>query len=372
MTKSVWFVVAVFVWAACAGLKTPLATQNVPSQPQVKISQNGLLPADDPDITITGAFFLKKSAQRVILNRFTETVLHNDSTFLLPEKARTQSGVCIFLATDSKTVTFKFEKRDSSWYRSSKFAVFADGRLLAEVPVRANTPVDSFTVTRPDSLKTDLTVWQVSLPHFYGLNFSGLRIEKGSRYCKVEPPQKVYVAIGNSITHGTGQQGTHQTYPFLLARIKNWSLYNLAVGGSRTSWPVATLLRGQKVEVITVLWGYNDWNAGFTLEQEKTYYRRLVQELLKAQPKARIYCITPTFTYRTQPKKGSLTLDQIREAQAEVVKSLQQNGFENLFLIRGEQITDGSFLKPQGEKDVVHFTVQGAAKFAQELAQILQ
>ena len=362
---------AILTLTACSKSKTTLSVKQTVSI--MAVSPTGRILPNDSLITITGAFYLKKSPTRVVLNRFTEAVLKNDSTFIRPEKARTQSGVCIYLATNSSKITFNFEKRDSSWYRYSTYGIFRNGKLIHEVAISPEHPVYSVSAVKPDSLGAKAMVtWMVALPHFYGLNFTGITVDSGSTYAKVIPPAKVYVAIGNSITHGTGQKGSYQTYPFLLAQKKHWTLYNLAVGGSRTSWPVATLLRGKKADVITILWGYNDWNAGFTLDQERTYYRRLVEELLRAQPKAQIYCITPTFTYRTAPKRGDLSLDDLRNVQARVVQSFQNKGFDNLHLLHGEAITDSTYLSPKGSKDIVHFTVEGAAKFADQLAGVIK
>ena len=341
-----------------------------PSVPEY-VSETGVIAPNDEAITITGAFFLRKSSERVVIDRLTEEVLRHDSTFINPEKARTQTGVLIYLISNSPRVTFKFEPRDSSAHRYGTYGVFRDGKFVRAVVTRPEGPVRAVTVTNPDTTGHTFVTWAIALPPFFGVNFTGIEVAKGSSYRKFQPRGKVYVAIGNSITHGTGQVGSYQTYPFLLARRKGWILYNLAVGGSRTSWPVATLLRGKKVDVVSVLWGYNDWNAGFTLEQERTYYRRLLEELLRAQPRAQIYCITLTFTNRTQPKRGALSLDDIRNVQAEVVHQFQAKGFRNLHLIRGEQITDGSFLQPKGSRDLVHFTIDGAARFAEVLAGLM-
>jgi len=361
-----WILFGFVVLFSCSRSLTTVST-SVPE----KICHSGILTPDDAAITITGAFFLEKSPQRVVMNRFTEEVLNNDSTFMNPEKARTQAGVCIFLRTNSRKITFHFERRDSSLHRYSLLGVFRNGKLFKKVAVTADNAPDSVAVVNPDP-GGELSEWEVVLPGFYGLNFTGITVDKGSRYEKTAPPRTVYVAIGNSITHGTGQAASYQSYPYILARKKKWTLYNLAVGGSRTSWPVATLLKGKKVDVITVLWGYNDWNAGFTKEQERTYYRRLVEELLKAQPEAKIYCITPTFTYRTKPKSGELSLDDLRAVQTEVVGAFRKKGFDNLRLIRGESITDSTYLKPKGSRDVVHFTVEGAAKFAGQLERLVR
>ncbi len=352
--------------------KAPISGgRDVTHQKEV-VSSTGLISPDDKAVTVTGAFFAEKKGDKIVLNRFTDEILKNDSTFFRPANAATQTGVCISIATNSPEITFRFEKRDDAAHRHSSFGIMKNDLLFKEVKISPDDPFDGITITNPDG--RTFTDWAVILPPYYGVHFTGIETEPGSKYAKTATGHEktVYVAIGNSITHGTGQSAGYQTYPFILAEKKGWTLYNLAVGGSKTSWPVATLLNGKKVDVITILWGYNDWNAGFTVEQEQKYYGRLVEELLKAQPSAKIYCITPTFTNATHPKRGSLSLDDIRAAQARVAESFRARGHENLTIIHGEDITDRGNLKPTGSKDKVHFTIEGAAKFAERLAEIIR
>jgi len=173
----------------------------------------------------------------------------------------------------------------------------------------------------------------------------------------------VYVAIGNSITHGTGQKAGYETYPFIVSQKKGWDLYNVAVGGSKISWPVAKMLSDKHIDVITILWGYNDWNAGFTPKGEIIpRYSKLLKILAKDHPDAKIYCILPTATKATAPKRGNLTLDDIRNAEKQAAESLIKKGFSNIKIINGKEISDKSLLN-----DKVHFTVEGAKQFAENL-----
>ncbi len=337
-----------------------------------KAQEKQLIKPNDPALSITGAWFLQKTRDSVVLNRFTPEMLKDRHTYMNPKNAWCQSGIVVSVKTDSPDVVFLFDKRTDAKHRGGSFGIYKDGRFFKAVKVSPKKPLPPIAVKNPEGEK--LTLWQITPPPYFGVNFKGIEIDKGSRYKKgISGSRPVYAAIGNSITQGTGQQATYQTYPFILAEKKGWTLYNLAVGGSKISWPVARLLKGKKVDVITILWGYNDWNAGFLPDKQiKNNYTKLLQGLLKEQPKANIYCILPTYTNRTAPKKGSVTLDEIRKAEAGVVKQFRQKGHHNLFLVDGSKITDASFLKPKGSKDVVHFTPAGANKFANALAGIVK
>ncbi len=312
---------------------------------------------DNKNIVFEGAFFIEKSNDKVILNRFDKAFLSNNETFANPVKANTQSGVSIIFSTNSSLVSLHFEKREDAQHRQEVFGIFKNGKFFKKI-----TGLD-FTLQSKN--KGKFNEWKIVLPTFCGVNFKGVEIDSNAELKEVKRKQKpVYVAIGNSITHGVGQDGaSYLSYPFLLAQQKNWQLYNLAVGGSKISWPVAQLLKNKKVDVISILWGYNDWNSSFTIDGEiKPYYKKLISELRKVQPDARIYCILPTTSKRTTSKKGNDSLDDIRNAEKEIIRSFQEKGDKNLFVINGKALTTISDLH-----DDVHFSVDGAAKFAKEL-----
>ena len=281
------------------------------------------------------------------------------------KKANTQSGVSIAITTNSPEVVFNFSNRKDAQIRFAAFSVYKNGSFYKYLSFKKEEEYKHLKLLNDD---TKMTEWRVYMPIFSGVDFRGIDIVEGSKYevSKTAAP-KVYAAIGNSITHGTGQKASNQTYSFLLAQARNWQYFNLGVGGSKISWPVAKMLKNKKLDVITILWGYNDWNAGYTIDGEiAPRYTKLVETLAKDHPKAKIYCITPTATKRIQPKRGNLSIDDIRQAEADIVKNLQENGYKNIYLIHGPEISDTSMLN-----DMVHFNIEGAAKFAKELENIV-
>jgi lysophospholipase L1-like esterase len=154
----------------------------------------------------------------------------------------------------------------------------------------------------------------------------------------------------------------------LLTQSKGWQLYNLATGGSKISWPVANMIKDKKIDVITVLWGYNDWNAGFMDDGRlQANYKKLLELLVKHHPDTKIYCILPTATKREKPRKGNSTIGQVRQAEKAVVEDLQKNGNKNLYLIKGYEISGVNDLK-----DLVHFSTEGAAGFADRLEKMIE
>jgi lysophospholipase L1-like esterase len=325
-----------------------------------------ILPNDN-NIGIKGAFFLQKSDKKVIINRISPKILDNPETYMRVTNVNTQSGVRISVNTNSENVTFLFEKRENAAHRFSVVGIYKNGELFKKIMIKPkNEKLPDFSVTNPDGNKW--TEWTLVLPPYYGMNFLGVDIDENSEYkgCKGQK-KPVYVAIGNSITHGTGQNAGYETYDYRLAEMKGWELYNVAVGGSKISWPIGKMLKKEHIDVITILWGYNDWNAGFTPEEEIIpRYSKLLELLTKHHPEAKIYCILPTATKAKTPKRGNLTLDDIRNAEKKAAEAFLNKGNKNIVIINGEDISDVTFLR-----DKVHFTVEGAEKFAENLAEII-
>ncbi len=323
--------------------------------------------ANDKHFSFSGAYYIENTDQTVYFNRFDTKTLKNKETLMNPLKAYTQTGVSISIASNSPQIIFHFTARENTKNRAGILAVYKDGTLFKDITLNPKKDLEPIIIKNPNGQQW--TEWKVLLPLYYGLNFSGIDVLKESDLKNVEPEaKKVYVAIGNSITHGTGQKASYQTYSYLLAEKKNWALYNLGVGGSKISWPVADMLKDKKIDVMTILWGYNDWNAGYTLEDDIIpHYSKLLKILLKSHPNTKIYCILPTTTKRELPKKGDITIEQIRTAEANIIKELQNEGHKNLFIIKGYEITEVSDLKDQ-----VHFSVEGAARFADKLNEIIQ
>jgi len=325
-----------------------------------------LINPNNKAINIDGAFFLDKNNDRVIINRISPEILKNKETFMRPANVYTQSGVRISIYTNSKEVSFIFEKREEASLRYSNAGIYKDGEFYKNISLIPNNELKPLKVTNPDGNKW--TEWTIVLPPYFGMNFKGVEIEKNAEIREIKKEKKpVYVAIGNSITHGTGQKAGYETYPYSISQKKGWNLYNVAVGGSKISWPVAKMLSGKHIDVITILWGYNDWNAGFTPKGEIIpRYSKLLKILAKDHPDAKIYCILPTATKATAPKRGNLTLDDIRNAEKQAAESLIKKGFTNIKIINGEEISDKAFLN-----DKVHFTVEGAKQFAENLVKHL-
>lgn len=320
---------------------------------------------NDDRILFGGSLHLVMKNEGVLLNRHSENLFGNPETAMKRERANTTSGITITFTTNSKLSRLFFGLRsDITKQQEPFFAIYKNDEYIT--CLKTIEPV-------LENKEGKFVTWKLYLPIFSGLIFYGIEIDDNAQLKTTKIKKcKNYVAIGNSITHGIGQKGVSSdgTYPALLAREKKWSLYNLAVGGSHISPSVADEFDGLKADVITVLWGYNDWKWSKTeISGIADKYRKLLVNLRKKHPESDIYCILPTYT--TTPKAvyrdSSVAISLLREAEMEVIASLIECGDAKLFQIDGLSLTSEEDLF-----DTVHLSTEGARRFAKKIAEIIR
>ncbi len=326
---------------------------------------------NEKKIVIEGAMHLKYEEGKMQINRFSDELWsREDLNNFSKSKALTQSGVRIIFRTDSKTVKPVFSDREGADLRkpTNYYGIYKNGEFIG------NMKGDSLILESPEG---GIVEWEIVLPIYYGVNFEGLILDDGAKLFDVKREKRpVLVAIGDSITHGAGQTkcGSNGSYPFVLAQTNGYDLYNLAVGGSQISPAVAGELTEVKADIITVLWGFNDWNGTRgDIEEITRRYTALLSELRKVQPDARIYCILPTTAADESGKNGKKgkipgrPLSDVRDAERQVVEAAMAKGDRNLFIIEGNKLSSTQDLLGN-----VHFNNKGAARFGKTLAELVK
>ncbi len=316
------------------------------------------------NILISGTQYINRETDSVWFQRHSDAVL----AMTYPQngfndvKARADTGIMLTFKTDSDKIKMSFRMLDFN-NRGAGYGIFENGTMIAEYDFvkDTNTPETVFTIesTTPGTA----SVFQITLPSWANVEFFDMRIDEGASMLPCElPVRKRYVALGDSITHGTGQQSyTHRTYPFKLAQALDVDLFNLAVGGSRVSVPTGEMLSEfPPIDVITILIGYNDCFGAVPLSTYQSNLTALVTACRTNQPNADIFCITPTYT-STPDLPDSATIADFRQAVADIVATGQTAGDTKLHLIRGEtiitnssQLLDGVHLLPDGAIDMAN------------------
>jgi len=336
-----------------------------------RVNGEANISANHPLIKVTGTKYTRMEGNAMIFPRHSSELLamaKRKSKFN-PKKAQTNTGVMLSFKTASPKVKLSFKVLEGD-NRGPVFGIFQD-KAFVKVAKFGRQDGPELVFELESSKPGEEVLYEITLPNWSNVAFESLELEQGFSLSKMKPETKpVYVAYGNSITHGTGQQGTFQTYPFLVSREMDWELYNLAVGGGKTSVPMAKMIRDdfEKIDYMTILIGYNDYNGeGLTAQEYGTRLQAFLKTIREKHQKTKIYCITPTFTKTKISKKSGVAITEFRNRMTQVVTEFQGQGDKNLFLIRGEEIS-----KAEDLKDAVHFNVKGAKSFGELLSKELK
>lgn len=329
--------------------------------------------ADHPEILVQGSKYLQRSAEKIKMQRHDEAVLQikRKELGLNPSKARNTSGIVLAFSTDSQTIKANFHISYCN-YLGSGFGVFENGKLIDEFHFSPKIKEASLEIT---SKSVGTSRFEISLPSFATTELLNLEIEEAAVFGPTPPnPRKVYVALGDSISHGVGQLGTtHKTWPFLLSQTLNHELFNLAVGGAKISIPVGKMLKDwEKIDLITLLVGYNDLHFdGKTPEEYVAKYGELLDAVRENHAQTPIFCITPLYTRKTVSAKTGATIQQYRDLLTTFIQNRQKTD-KNLHLIAGDTISSEKHLRPESPKDPVHLGVEGARMLAESLHPIIE
>lgn len=315
---------------------------------------NNILAPNNSKLRYNGTLYSLVTETEAELHRYSEDYfIHGmDGTINLP-KARTQAGISVSFKTNSPLVRLIFAELENSSIRKRRFTVFKDGVMAYDY-----VSDSIFTIANPAK---DTAEWEVYLPYFSGVKFLGLELSGGYTLYDLPVEDKpLYMAIGNSITHGVGQSGTIDTYPYRVADSLGFRHINLATGGSRISIETLRNFSDVSPRLISILWGYNDVNQEKPLLEVMPVYESLVDSLCSKYPQADVYCILQTFTTTVLGRSNEDNrIDSLRSWTHSSVENLQ-NTHTNLYLIDGlDYVTSEADLK-----DRVHLNVQGARKLA--------
>lgn len=326
---------------------------------------------DNKNISIEGSNYITVKNDELIAHRHNQEVYENTTKENLfnPIKARTCSGITLNFKTKSPTVVVKFKIVEGSdkgavfgvfqndeFDKNERFKYIANEIVHINISSKTTTEAISYTITYP--LKTDV--------HFVGLELE----ENHTLEALNKEQKKIYVAFGDSVTHGTGQKTTQETYPFILAKKKGYELFNTAVGGSKTSQVMAEMIRDdfEHIDIMTVLIGFNDYNGeGVSVETLKNRYKNVLSTIRETHKDTKIYCIVSSATKMKLSKKSNLPIQPFITGIIEVIKERQQQGDTNIYIIEGHKFTTIEDLK-----DNVHLSIAGAKSLAEKLSNIIE
>ncbi|MCG8581747.1 MAG: SGNH/GDSL hydrolase family protein [Bacteroidales bacterium] len=331
----------------------------------------------DELIQVKGANYVFRNEGLLSFSRFSEATLNSpvSEAMFNADKARTNSGIRLFIKSNSPKLRLTF-KALNGINRGAEFAVYQNNSRSDVFTFKGDKARAEMVLEINNQQGDEASLFEITMPSLANVGLVKLELIKGASLLSVQKEEKpVYLAIGNSITHGVGQgSATFLTYPYLLAKSKDWDYYNLAVGGAKISPAIARMTAEMPpADVITILIGYNDlmFNDKSVEEYSKAYmdYLKMIRH---NQVGAHIYCITLTHTRAVGNERTGLKPEGYRKALKHLVYQLQSEGDNKLHLIEGDKITSEANLRPEVLSDKVHFGIEGAALFAKELEQLVK
>ena len=290
-----------------------------------------------------------------------------------PTIARWAAGIEMHLATTSQNIVITMDTLPTKRGRE-RFGigqVYKDGNLLKDYRLKSAKKTVA-TQIHIQSLDGKKHHYRIMLPATMAVRITRLEIDKGAKLSKVQLPSKpVYIAMGDSITHGSaGLDGiSTYSYPYLLASNLGYDLYNLGIAAGRVSPRLGTMLKDwEEIGFITLLIGYNDLSwAGIPKVNYLNFYSELLQNIRRSHPDTPLFCITLTFTTLKKSPKTGITPEEYREIVRALVKKFQDQGDKNIHLIEGETLNDITGLLYS-----VHLNIKGNQEVAQKLGEIIK
>lgn len=290
---------------------------------------------DDERIVYEGTWYPEVGPDSAVLKRhadvcMTSSACFTHSTIVRIGYHRMMAGVTMRLKARADTIYMKWnelwqvnESQRSLPFGVVRFGLMVDGKYRGLIGPESRDSTLSILEPHGEymwlvSTSYDSTVHciaipvnspdktaeiEVIMPHKIGMAFHGLEID-GATALEVPEERDLpqFVAIGNSITHGEGQNTAEDGFAWKVARAKGWQLINLAIGTTTIQAGMAAnnLNGDRKADVILVEWGYNDWSSStYSLAAQTVEFGTLLDTIRALQPQAKVYVMTPLPTTTT-------------------------------------------------------------------------
>lgn len=281
--------------------------------------------------------------------------------------ALTTTGGALVFESNSNQVTLKFvwNSAHGSVNQNSHFRVMQNGVRWRDVYVgKSATNLDMAITSQHQG---EYVRYEVIMPSWSNPLFRG--VTQGSLRTFEMPETSVYVALGDSISHGSGQASkTYETYPWQVASTLNAELFNLAVGGGKVSNMIAEQLEDwNNIDILTSLVGFNDWYYnGKTTETYIADYRGMLATVRRSHPTTPIFVMNCLYTTASVSPKTGIRFDAFRVGLRDMVAGMQSEGDVNVYLVPSDTWMNSSDLA-----DTVHLSPSGAAKLASRLSDFI-
>lgn len=199
-------------------------------------------------------------------------------------------------------------------------------------------------------------------PYADGMDLLKTTVNAGANFFGIPSrPAGIYVAQGDSITHGFWSSKAVNSWAFKSAVAIDRRLINLANGGAIAVAADANALIGTGADRVSYMIGYNNFVAQTALATFQAAVEGWINNAEAALPSAKILVISPIYS----PNTNTITLAQYRTSVAAAVTAA---GGANVSYVNGLSLMTNS---SDRLADGVHPTDTGALEIVTNLAPLL-
>ena len=312
----------------------------------------------NPNFIFEGVLESDISTSKATLYRFKKDYATTGvSGFYGQSRAAASSGITLRFKTSSPSIKAYFQENltigeDVFWHT---FDVYKNGVF------QFDSQGWEIEMENPSQ---EMVEWEITMPTFSTVEFLKLEILNGFSLEPISKDKPVYLAIGNSITHGMGIDSfsTRFTYPHIIADSLGYELHNWGIGGSKVYDGILdNFSTGLTPDLITILWGFNDvhFSGHDSYLDANTFpkYETLLSTIAQDFPDACIMAILSTYTLDSV-NTSARNIDSLRSGQLAIIETLQ-NTYSNIDYMNGWDYTD-----EDGLNDDVHLNSTGNTDLA--------
>lgn len=224
-------------------------------------------------------------------------------------KALAAAGIKLCFRTDSSRLRMTVHISDPTSRDYFSANVYADGALIGQLDNFEERQLGVFSkeFSLPQGEKT-VTVY---LPWSMRARLEALELDDGASFAPVKPGKKLLM-YGDSITQGYDAVDQSKRYGAVLADFLDAEEHNLGIGGEKFFPLLAQTEIPFKPDFVTVAYGTNDWSSR-TEEEFTPSCRAFLQTVLRNNPQAEIFVITPIWRKDYQEEKNGWLFHNVEQ-----------------------------------------------------------